>query len=170
MNAKAKAQKILKELGFDFTTFTLDMFLHTVGERRGREIITIPWDMPPTFFGAWISDAEEAREYIFYRKQVSQIHQVHIQLHEVSHFLLRHPTLQINRKMISEAINGTASMPFGGVTQLRSPKFAEVEAEAETLTHLIQKTVILHTGLDQLIHHRSSEEDFANVIKTLGLA
>src|SRR6185369_8648412 len=104
MDAHSQAEKILRELRFDFTTFTMDGFLRRISEAKGREIITIPWSMPATLFGAWISDGEEPKEYIFYRNNVSVIHQIHIQLHEVSHYLFGHDTLQINRKIIADVI------------------------------------------------------------------
>ncbi len=53
MNANKKASKILQDLRFDFATFTMDGFLSAVGQSKGREIITIPWEMPATSFGAW---------------------------------------------------------------------------------------------------------------------
>src|SRR6266436_4495814 len=137
MGAHAKAEKILRELEYDFTTFTMEGFLRCVGETKGREIITIPWSMPATLFGAWISDGDEPKEYIFYRDNVPVIHQIHIQLHELSHFLFGHPTFQINRKFIGEVVAGTASLPFADLPQLRSPKRANVEVEAETLANLI---------------------------------
>src|SRR6266481_4747262 len=152
MDAHSEAEKILRKLRFDFTTFTMDEFLRCVGEAKGREIITIPWSMPATLFGAWISDGEEQKEYIFYRNNVSVIHQIHIQLHELSHFLFGHPTLQINRKFIGEVVAGTASLPFADLPQLRSPKRANVEVEAETLANLIQERVIRNSQIDRLMH------------------
>src|SRR3989337_2451240 len=102
MDAKSRAEKILKELGYDFHTFSIEGFISFVSQNKGREIITIPWGMPATLFGAWVSDDEEPREYIFYRDDVPVIHQVHIQLHELSHFLLGHRTLRINRNGLME--------------------------------------------------------------------
>jgi hypothetical protein len=170
MNANLEAQKILKELGYDFATFTMDGFLHFVSDAKSREIITVPWAMPTTLFGAWISDGEESKEYIFYRNNVPVIHQIHIQLHELSHFLFGHPTLQVDRKFITDVVGGMASLPFADLPQLRSPKRTDVETEAETLANLIQEHVIRHAGLDQLTSSISSEERLANFMKTMGLA
>ena len=118
MDVKSEANKILQELEYDFRVFTIEGFVRHVGETREREIITIPWAMPPMLFGAWISD-EEPREYIFYRNDVSGIHQIHIQLHELSHFLFGHPTLQINQKLIADVVAGQTSLPFADLPRLR---------------------------------------------------
>ena len=176
MSANSKATKILKELNFDFTTFTMDGFLRRVSQARGREIITIPWNMPTTLFGAWISDADQPREYIFYRNDLPRVHQIHIQLHELSHFLFGHPTLRINQKRIADAVAGKAPLPFDEIIQFRAPRFVTVEepenvdVEAESLAHLIQEQVVRRASLAQLTSDLSIEQNFADFVKTLGLA
>ncbi len=169
-NINLESEGILRELQFDFSSFTIESFIQCIGEAKGRQIITIPWDMPPTLFGAWISDEEEPNEYIFYRRNVPVIHQIHIQLHELSHFLFGHPTLQINRKLIAEVVAGTAFLPFTELPQLRSPKRADVETAAETLANLIQERAIRNSRLDELTHALSSDERLVNFVKTMGLA
>jgi hypothetical protein len=170
MDAKTNAEKILRELRYDFQNFTIGSFISFVGETKRREIITLPWSMPATLFGAWISDDEEPKEYIFYRDNVPLIHQIHIQLHELSHFLFAHPTLRINRRVISEVLGRRASLPFSDSPRLRSPEKADYEVQAETLADLIQKQVIQHSRLDQLSRDLSSEVKLANFLKTMGLA
>ncbi len=170
MDAKSRAEQTLKELRYDFQDFTIKGFLSFVSESKGREIITIPWRMPATLFGAWMSDAEEPKEYIFYRDDVPAMHQIHIQLHELAHFLLGHPTLQINRKMIAEVLERRASLPFADLPRLRSPRQTDFEPEAEMLASLIQEQVIQSSNLDQLINGLSSEERLAAFVKTMGLS
>ena len=166
MDVKSEANKILQELEYDFRVFTIEGFVRHVGETREREIITIPWAMPPMLFGAWISD-EEPREYIFYRNDVSGIHQIHIQLHELSHFLFGHPTLQINRKLMADVAAGQTSFPFADLPRLRSPNKTTIETEAETLASLIQKQVIQNSQMDRLTHF-SVEGTLADYLKALG--
>jgi hypothetical protein len=169
MDAIFKAEKILKELHYDFNTFTIKGFISFVGETKGREIITIPWGMPPTLFGAWMSDDEAPREYIFYRDNLPTMHQIHIQLHEVSHFLLGHLTLHINRKIIAEVLERKTSLPIGDLTRLRSSDKTELEVQAETLAAIIQKEVIKNSRLDRLVRDVSPETKLAHFLKTLGL-
>lgn len=169
MGANTKAKKILKDLNFDFSTFTMDGFLQAVGQAKGREIIALPWEMPSTLFGAWISDDDQAAEYIFYRYNVPQVHQIHIQLHELSHFLFGHTTFKINREIISKVVAGTASLPFAESPLLRSPASADLEIEAETLASLIQEQVILNSGVNLLAYSNSfPEEKLVNFMKTMG--
>lgn len=169
MDAKLKAEKILRELSFDFQAFTIDKFIGYVGNRKGRAIIVTPWKMPATLFGAWLSDGEEPKEYIFYRENVPLIHQIHIQLHELSHLLLSHPTLRITRDLIIERMQGGLTLPFDDLVRLRSTDKTELETEAETLASLIQERVIRNSQLDQLTHDISSEEKIANFLRTMGL-
>lgn len=170
MNAKLIAEKALKELQYDFRAFSIQGLICHVSNLKRREIITIPWVMPATVFGAWMSDDEEPKEYIFYRDSAPVIHQVHIQLHELSHLLLGHPTLRINRKKIAEVFQKKTSLPFGDLLRLRSPKQTECETEAEVLATLIQERVIQNSNMDQLLNDLSSEEKLVNFLKTMGLS
>jgi hypothetical protein len=169
MDAKINPEKIVTDLRYDFQDFSIDHFITHVSETKKREIISVPWKMPPTLFGAWMSDGEEPKEYIFYRDNVPLIHQVHIQLHELSHFLLGHPTLQINRNKIGDVLTGKTSFPFAELPRLRSSDKSELELQAETLAALIQKQVIRHSNLEQLTSNLSSETKLANFLKTMGL-
>ena len=169
MDTKTKIKKTLQELQFDFTNFTMTNFLQTVRQTRGREIITIPWETPSNIFGAWVSDDQEAKEYIFYRNNVPEIHQIHIQLHELSHFLLGHPTRQINKKTLTEVAMRKVSLPFEELETLHSSARAYMEAEAESLASLIQKQAILHSRLDLLIRDISAEEKLASFLKNMGV-
>ncbi len=169
MDAKSRAEIILKELGYDFKKFSITEFLSFVSEKKGREIITVPWSMPAALFGVWMSDDEVPNEYIFYRDNVPVIHQVHIQLHELSHFLLGHPTIKINRKLIVDVVENKASLPYADLPRLRSPMRTEWETQAELLATLIQERVIHSSHLDQLLNDLSAEEKLATFLKTMGL-
>jgi hypothetical protein len=170
MGTSSKAREILNELRYDFKKFTLSGFINYVSEEKGREIIAIPWSMPATLFGVWMSDGEEPKEYVFYRDNVPPIHQIHIQLHELSHILLGHPTLQINRKLVADVLERKASLPFADLPQLRSPKKSEYEIQAEMLASLIKERVIQSYRLDQLVNDLSSEEKLVSFLKTMGLS
>ena len=140
-----KVKQIMRELSFDFGSFSIEGFLSWVGQQRNREFVAIPWSMPTGMFGAWISDRDSPREYIFYRDDVPSLHQIHIQLHEVSHFLCSHPTLQVSRNEVDNLLNsGTGSLPLEFV-QLRVPFTSEMECEAEYLASLIQEKVLYYS-------------------------
>lgn len=165
-----QANRILREINFDFTTFTMDKFLNAVAQKKAREIITLAWNMPTAMFGAWISDEEKPREYIFYRHNVSEAHQVHIQLHELSHFLFGHQTIKINSQLITDAVVGKAEMPFELLPQ-RSPRVTSLEIEAETLTNLIQELAIRNSKMSNLLMRGASlsEERLASFVGKMSL-
>ncbi|MGC1376664.1 MAG: hypothetical protein WA821_10585 [Anaerolineales bacterium] len=158
MNANRAAGKILKELHFDFANFTLERFMWAVEQAKGREMIVLSWDMrsvspwhlPYTLFGAWLSDDEEPREYIFYHENLHEIHRIHIQLRQLSHILWGHPTYKINLDAIAAAAAGQLALPFRDLPILRANNRAQMEMEANALTCLIVKNVLRRHRLYQL--------------------
>jgi len=163
-------RKILSDLNYDFDDFTINHFSDWIGDLKGRTIIRIAWDMPPGLFGAWMSDGDEPREYIFYRRNASPLHQIHIQLHELAHFLCGHPTKLITRNYLQESKDGIVALPFNDLVKLRSPNLSHYELEAEYLASLIQEQVIRHAQLQQLTKGISSDEKIASYLKDLGLS
>ncbi len=91
----------LEELNYDFRHFSMEDFVNWIGKIKNRELLFFAFPMPPRMFGAWVSDEEYNREYFFYRKGVPPIHQVHIQLHEIAHFLCNHETLRVNSAVLA---------------------------------------------------------------------
>ncbi len=170
MGAKTIAEKALRELHYDFHSFTIEGFISFTSKARCREIITIPWRMPANLFGFWVSDDEEPREYIFYRDDVPVIHQVHIQLHELAHFLLGHRTLRINRNQFQEAVENNVPLPFSDLARLRSSDKTDLEKQAETLAALIQKQVIQDSSMDHLMNDLSTEAKLANFLRIMGFS
>ena len=147
VNPRSQSEKVLAELQYDFRNFTIEHFLQWIGDLKGRRILSIPLEMPIGLFGAWLSDDEEPNEYIFYRQNVPPIYQIHIQLHELAHFLLGHPTLHINREILASALDGKGVLPFNQLAQLRSAARSEsdksiLEVESETLASVIQEQII----------------------------
>jgi hypothetical protein len=169
VNQRLKAEKILKELDYEFQGFSIDHFIRCVGDFTGRQILSTPWQMPSGLFGAWLSDDDVPHEYIFYRHDVPLIHQIHIQLHEVAHLLFGHPTLHVNRERITASLSGQETLPFAEYVLLRSATQSDIEAEAETLASMIQEQVIRHSHLDQLTRDLSSDDKLARFVNNMGL-
>ena len=169
MNPKSKAEKILSELQYDFRSFSIEHFINWVGGKRDRQIISIAWKMPAGLFGAWFSDDVEPNEYIFYRINATPMLQIHIQLHEIAHFLFGHPTLRINREKIAASINDKTPLPFNELVLCRSTKKSEIETESEVLASMIQKKAIRYSHLDQLTGGISSDKNIARYLDDLGM-
>jgi len=164
-----QARKILSELNYDFRAFTIDHFIQWIETIKGRKIILFPWKMPSGMFGAWMTDGDEPREFIFYRNDVSRLHQIHIQLHELSHFLCGHPTKSITKMRIQESREGDRELPFVELAKLRSPELSAYELEAESLASLIQNQVIRYSQIEQLTRGISSDGNIAEYLNDLGL-
>jgi len=169
MQAVSKAEKILKELRFDFASFSMEAFLRHVGESRGRKIVCLPWDreMPFDVFGAWVVDAEHSIVYIFYRSSLHPIHQTHVVLHELAHYLCGHPTLHVTEELLNRIAAQQASLPFSDLPQLRSNSKAQMEAEAEALADLIQKRILRHDHVERLAQDAVPQEKLADFLKTM---
>ena len=172
MRTTSKAEQILKELKFDFAGFNLEAFIRHVGRYKGREIISIAWEqkMPSGVFGAWMLDADNPVAYIFYRSDLAPMHKIHVQLHELAHFLFDHPTLELSRDLLNQIAAGKAPLPLGDLPHLRSATHTEIDVEAETLADLIQERVIRLASIDRLVHSAAPEEKLADFLKTLGAA
>jgi hypothetical protein len=169
MESVNRVRKILGDLNYDFRQFSIEHFIHWVENQKQCQIKLIPWLMPSGLFGAWMTDGDELIEYIFYRNDGPQIHQIHIQLHELAHFLCGHPTAVITRKDLQSYKAGYLDLPFTELTQLRSPKLDLFEFEAEFLASLIQEQAIHHSRLQKLIGGISSDQKLADQLKDLGL-
>jgi hypothetical protein len=161
----------LSNLGYEFRQFSIDHFAQWVGDRIGREILRVPWEMPPGLFGAWISDADDAFEYIFYDRSAPPLLQVHIQLHELAHILLGHTTLFLTKDEMEAKIRQWAWMlfPEQDCVLLRSIHSIEQDVEAETFAALIQEEVIRSVSLRQLTTTVSSHESLAAYIRAMGI-
>jgi len=172
MQTQSKAEEILKELNYDFASFDLDGFLRFVGERKGCEIVPIPWEgMPLGMFGMWMRDRESPIVYILYRCNVPRLHQAHIQLHEVAHFLLGHFAPNISQKRMREIVNGSCEPPFDTMLYAtRSEKQQPADVEAETLASLIQQQAVRHAGASKLARSLAAEQRLADFLKGMRLA
>jgi len=168
MQAQSQAEKILRELDYDFTSFDLDDFLRFVGRRKGCEIVPIPWEeMPLGIFGMWLCDRQEALVYILYRCNVPLMHQVHIQLHEVAHILLDHPALDISQDLVRIIING--GPPPDSRPLMRSEYKTPQDDEAEALANLIQQRVVRQASISRLTRNPAAEERLANFLRGMRL-
>ena len=170
MSIEAQVGARLAELNFDFADFTMERFVAHVQQVKGREIHFMGWPMPPNMYGAWISDAEEPREFIFYDKTLPPLQKIHTQLHELAHIISDHPTKRLSRVEMENILHQARQEP--DILQevlLRAPGTARYENEAETLAALIQKQVIRHQRLEHLTTTVSSEADMAEHFKALGL-
>jgi hypothetical protein len=170
MNAEMRMKALLRELDFDFSTFTMDQFVAWVEERKGRKIRFISWDMPPGMFGVWMSDADEPVEHVFFDQKAPPLQAAHIQLHELAHILCDHPTARLTRvEMVDLLHRGLQDPEVLQNALLRAPNNAECEQEAETLAALIQNQVVRHQRLQQLALAASSNEALMTHFKALEL-
>jgi hypothetical protein len=151
-SVRRRMQALLDSLDYDFSQFTMENFRLWVEHQRGKKIELVPFRIPsPTVSGAWL--AGETRDFIFYEYDTPPVHQVLIQLHELSHMLCKHPTLQVSDNEIYLAFRGAAPLDEIkeiGSLLLRSDHGNEAELEAETLASLIQETVLRYHRMEEL--------------------
>lgn len=170
MTIETRMKAVLDKLDFDFSQFTMNSFVDWIERRSGRKINFIQWEMPPGMFGVWMSDADEPFEHVFIDKNVPPMHQVHIQLHELSHIICAHPTARLSRDEMGALLLKAVEDP--GVLNavlLRAPAKKELEEEAEIMAALIQHQVIKHERLQQLGVAASSNEGVLDHLHSLGL-
>lgn len=161
MNALEFGRKIVDELKIDFQQFTMEQFVHSLEGARGRKIFLFPIPLP-SIDGAWITDNERPHEYIFYDSNLPPIHQVHVQLHELGHFLCGHQTLAITSENLVQLIDVIKQQNNASVTpQLLMRAFIqdEKEAEAEAVAMIIQSRVIEASRIRELSKSVSTNTD-----------
>lgn len=133
--------ELFQQLGYDFTQFTLPHFIHWLEEREKVTFQLLAWDAEPGCSGSLWLDYEPNHHLIFYNQNVSPLHQAHIILHELAHYLLGHtPEHQVTRQELTRWFHRqelSAKSIF-----LRSQLSDEQEQEAELLAMLIQSHII----------------------------
>ncbi len=156
-------QALLDSLDYDFSQFTLEDFVSWLEWRRGRKIKFVAQEMPATLHGAWLKGIDE--DFVFFEANTPALHQAHNQLHEMSHMLCGHPTLEVGPEQVHLLLRHTGSTLDPAALDsflLRSVYTDLADQEAEMLTALIQERVMRHARLDELYKVVSSEGGFAN--------
>jgi hypothetical protein len=169
-NTRKKMQALLAEVEaeYDFEQFTMEGFIYWLQQRRGREIVLIPYPISTTTAsGAWL--AGDDRDFVFYDEATLPIHQTHIQLHEMAHMLCGHPTLKVGREGLSILFRGMVGAAEQAEQEAESlfVRFAhsrEAEREAEVLASLIQKKVLHYGRMRELLTLPSSHQSIADFI------
>ena len=170
MDIKAHMKVKLDRLDYDFGHFTLEGFVRWLEEQRGRKILFIPWSLGAGISGAWISDADEPFEYVFYDAAAVGLHQAHIKLHELAHMICGHPTLRLGYREIKALLQGRLSESAClDPVLLRSTHSTEMGMEAETLAALIQERALRFSALEELTAGVSSDEDIAEYMRAMEL-
>ena len=170
MNIESQMEARLAELNFDFNDFTMERFVAHIQQLKRCKILFVGWSMPPGMYGAWISDAEDPREFVFYDETLPSLQKIHTQLHELAHIISDHPTKRLSRAEMEDILRRARQDP--DILQevlLRAPDTAQCEDEAETLAALIQKQVIRCQRLQQLTVTVSSDTGVVEHFKALGL-
>lgn len=71
--------------------FDVPIFLSRLADRRGRRIELMPADLPTIPLCGMLISTDEA-DYIFHAVDATPLHTQHIDMHEVGHLLLGHPS------------------------------------------------------------------------------
>lgn len=169
---KRKLKNIIKLLDYDFKLFDIESFISVIEAKFERRICLIEIDLPDSIQGIWVSDEEAPIEYVFYEKTLSLVHKLHVQLHELSHYLCGHPTAKVNRAGIADIISNSDKSSLKNISyELVRYRKSEVESqelyemEAEYLTNMLVSKLIKTEQFSRLA--RSTQND--KVFKTIGM-
>lgn len=170
MNVVNEAQRIVDDLSIDFRQFTMEQFINRIEQIKSRRILLLPMALPSHIDGAWVSDSERPYEYIFYDTGLPPIQQIHVQLHEIGHFLWGHETLRITSENLPELIQAvqrqTMSSTLSGLL-MRSVKDDAKEDEAEAVAAIIQSRVIQASRINEL--STKASDDVERFLLDMGL-
>lgn len=177
-----RTRTILAELeeSYDFSTFSLDSFRRLVEEKQKRSIEFVPFCFPSTISGGWLQLAD--KDFVFYEANVLPLHQVHIQLHELSHMLCGHgaPDLiqesdfqtlqQLFAYVIDQLEYPEQSDDLIGPLLLRSPRTTLQEVEAEHLSELILERVSVQRFQAVLMQPVTFSRIAVEIYEAMGMA
>ena len=173
---ESRMQLVLSEMDYDFSQFTLNGLIAHLAQRRQVKILCAPLPMPPYMFGAWISQTNPAREYIFYDNHLSVEHRAHTILHELAHWWRGHETLMVNRAQLAGMIqllntdSADVNYIWGQLARRSegSNSHNQQEAEAEVLALLIQDEADKHRRWQQ-VKVGASDKDLRDILLGFGL-
>ena len=134
---KQQMRRILSDLNYDFSQFTLAGFIGWLEQSEQRVFHCHPATLPAPIFGTW-NTTDNREEYILFDAHGTALHQTHIILHEISHWLLNHPTHSLSDISPSTGAAQASLNPSRGV---QTPT---QELEAEILSSLILNEVQRH--------------------------
>jgi Zn-dependent peptidase ImmA (M78 family) len=163
----------IRDLGYDWSQFTLSHFIEWLSVREKRRFICIPFAMPPELFGAWFSN-EHRTEFIFYEAHTSAVHQAHIMLHELSHYLLDHSGTILRDSdlyAIQSDPTGKVALEFlqRHVRYRGTVSRDSKEQEAETFCSLMQEQVVRHARMNELIVQQEAHLTVSTYLEALEL-
>ncbi len=155
LSVKTRMEKVLKDIDYDFSQFTLPDFIQWLEQREQHEVQCLPFDMPVGLFGCWLT-SDHATEYILYDCKSPPMHRNHIILHEICHWLRNHPTYCLTEETLRVASeNGNATAMVDLLMPLARKRHAcesdRLDEEAEALCSLIQNKVRLHSRFRELM-------------------
>lgn len=126
-----------------------------LGESRGRPIELVCEALPPAVFGfCW---ASTERDYIFYQRHTTRLHQDHIVLHEVGHILAGHiqPSDDGDLANLASLLSRGSAPPPACARLVASPGApsrvlyrsrydTRQEWEAETIATILRERAMVH--------------------------
>ncbi len=154
------AEKLLESV--IITNYSILDVVDAVSHLRQRPIQLCPWSMPDlTVYGAWITTPE--RDYVFFEKNTSRLHQEHIVAHELSHILLGHKTILITPTQLPSLTPAMRHLAPG-------QRNSDEEYDAETLAISLQVALIRKVGWDRLTAYVATAPLWDNLVFGLGMA
>ncbi|MFC1975560.1 hypothetical protein ACFLXQ_04070 [Chloroflexota bacterium] len=132
-----RIKRKLDRHNYDFSEFSMESFVRCVEAGRGRRIKFLATVLPPGYYRGWVIDQDEPVEYICYDKNLSQLHQQHVKLHELAHIICGHKTLPLTDSQMKQLLEngGDLSAIVCRSNELQSEKD---EREAEMMAAMIQ--------------------------------
>lgn len=147
---RKRVNELLDQFGYDFTQFTLTHFIRWIEEREKVTFILKRWEAPPGCSGSMLLDYRPNIHILFYNENASPLHQTHIILHELAHYLLGHiPEDHVTRRELIHLFHHGVLQQTNAIF-LRSGLDDEQEQEAELLAMTIQTKIIEAARLSAL--------------------
>ncbi len=180
MSGSKRIQAVLKHFPSDQVDVSPQTFAQWIGEFHSQEIRFVATPLPVGLFGCCFvftaSEEEFPTAMVVYNSKLSPVHQVHVQMHELAHLALGHPTWTGT----SEDMEGLLHEPTRLIQlvrefscrvttrQLVDGTRSPQDQEAELLTRLIfQRGSIARR--ERQLKRMSSQADLDEALRRMGI-
>lgn len=141
-------QKVIDQIGYNFSTFDIQDFLQHIEAYRSRSLIVNYLPFGSDLFGFWYP--AQHGDYIFINATLHPTHRAHTLLHEIAHMLLDHRGIDLTTVLGSEMCEALGIKSGKGHLRSAIPGDLLQEAEAELFVLSVQRQIVNARRLQEL--------------------
>lgn len=179
MSISRRIRAVLKQLPQDWAEISPESFAKWIEQFHSQQVRFAPMSLSPGLFACCLIVAdprEMPTAMVIYNSDLPPAHQMHVQMHELSHLALGHPTWVGTTKQLEEILNNPAELGQlirefacrAANEPLTGSRGKAEELEAEDLTRELFKRASVARRETQL-KRISSQSDLEESLRRMGI-